>query len=57
VWANESLAITLDPATQYVGVHHFDLGADYEKPELPIVNDRLSRAGVRLGNLLNMALR
>ena len=56
LWANESLAITLDPATQYVGVHHFDLGADYEKPELPIVYDRLSGAGVRLGNLLNGAL-
>ena len=53
-WADESLAISLDPATQYVGQKNgFDLGEDYQRDHLPVVTEQLSRAGVRLGYLLN----
>ena len=52
-WANESLAIANDPATDYADHGKpFDLGADYQQKQLPIIFDRLSRAGARLGGLL-----
>ena len=55
-WANESLRVALDPATMYAGVAGpFIFGEDYESAELPVVYDRLSRAGVRLGRLLDKA--
>jgi hypothetical protein len=56
-WANESLTIANLPETDYVDHGKpFDLGADYQRKQLPIIYDRLSRAGVRLGNLLTQAL-
>ncbi len=56
-WANESLAIANLPATDYVDHGKpFVLGADYQQKQLPIIYDRLSRAGVRLGNMLAQAL-
>ena len=57
-WANESLAITLAPATRYVDHGDtFRLGEAYQRRNLPIVHNRLSRAGVRLGHLLNEVLK
>ena len=54
-WANESLAIANAPETEYVVREGpFDLGEDYERRELPVVEKRLSQAGVRLGHLLNL---
>lgn len=57
-WADESLAITNAPSTEYAG-HRVGsyLGVDYERRELPIVYERLSEAGVRLAKTLNEALR
>ena len=56
-WANESLAIANSPGVDYVDHGKpFDLGADYQQRQLPIIYDRLSRAGVRLGGLLTEAL-
>jgi hypothetical protein len=53
-WANESLTISLDPRTKYVGQRaDFDYGEEYETQNAPIMIDRLARAGVRLGHLLN----
>ena len=56
-WANESFGIAIAPTTQYA-VHgeSFDLGEDYAKQNLPVVLERLKRAGVRLGALLNSTL-
>lgn len=57
VWANESLAIANTPPTKYaVPQQHFAFGLAYEHDELPVVYDRLSRAGVRLAHLLNDTL-
>ncbi len=57
-WAEESLAVARAPSTRYVNHPQvFDLADDYAKSEIVVVNDRLSRAGVRLGALLNGALR
>lgn len=54
--ANESLAIANDPRTEYVVREApFELGEEFEHRELPVVYDRLSRAGVRLAALLNEA--
>jgi hypothetical protein len=56
-WANESLAIALNPSTAYVGQHNgFAFGQVYQDENVPVVFDRLSRAGVRLGHMLNEAL-
>ena len=57
-WANESLAISLAPATRtaFAG-GTFSLGEDYAREKLPVVYDRLSRAGIRLGTVLNEAFR
>lgn len=56
-WADESLALSLDPRTGYVGLTDgFELGADYERAMLPVVFDRLSRAALRLGKLINEGL-
>ena len=56
-WANESLRAALEPSTQYAGVvGPYTLGEEYQRREWPVAADRLSRAGVRLGRLLNRAL-
>lgn len=55
-WANESLALANRPETDYLDHGApFALGADYQEKQLPIVYDRLARAGVRLGGLLTQA--
>lgn len=55
-WASESLAIANSPEVDYVDHGKpFELGADYQQKQLPIIYDRLSRAGVRLGGLLSQA--
>jgi hypothetical protein len=56
-WANESLAIANAAETEY-RPHggEFHLGEDYERRELPVVFDRLMRAGVRLGAALDHEL-
>ena len=56
-WANESLALANSPGLDYTDRGKpFELGADYQQKQLPIIYDRLSRAGVRLGGLLTQAL-
>jgi hypothetical protein len=50
-WANESVAITHDPRTQYVD-KPFTLDENYALLELPVVFNRLTRAGIRLGVML-----
>ncbi len=56
-WANESLAIALAQSTYYSErFNDFQFGPNYELLELPVVTDRLSRAGVRLGHILNEVL-
>ena len=56
-WANESLAISLDPKTEYDGQKNgFEFSDAYVQANLPVVFDRLSRAGVRLAYLLNDTL-
>lgn len=56
-WANESLAIDLAPRTKYNAQSKgFVWGADYARENVPVANQRLSQAGVRLGHLLNVAL-
>ncbi len=56
-WANESLAIANSPEVDYADHGKpFALGADYQQKQLPVIYDRLSRAGVRLGGLLTQAL-
>ena len=56
-WANESLTAALSPTTYYgPQFDHFQFGPNYAHVELPIAMDRLSRAGVRLGAMLNRAL-
>lgn len=53
-WANESLAITLSPTTQYVGQHSgFILDQGYADLNVSVVLGRLSQAGVRLGHMLD----
>ena len=55
-WANESLALANSPGVDYADHGRpFDLGTDYQRKQLPIIYDRLSRAGVRLGGLLAQA--
>ena len=57
-WANESLAITLAATTNYIGQKDgFDISPDQIAKETPVVFDRLSRAGVRIAQLLNEILR
>jgi hypothetical protein len=56
-WANESLTIAIAPTTYYGSrFDHFQFGPNYSQLELPIVFARLSRAGIRLGAMLNHAL-
>lgn len=56
-WANESLALANSPGVDYADHGKpFELGADYQQKQLPVIYDRLSRAGVRLGGLLTQAL-
>lgn len=56
-WANESLGIANSPGVDYADHGKpFELGADYQQKQLPIIYERLSRAGVRLGGLLTQAL-
>lgn len=56
-WANESLSVSLDPATQYAGVAGpYTLGEEYQAKAWPVAADRMTRAGVRLGSLLNAVL-
>lgn len=56
-WANESLALANSPGVDYADHGKpFELGAEYQQKQLPIIYDRLSRAGVRLGGLLTQAL-
>ena len=53
-WANESLAISRDSKTGYDGQKSgFEFSEAYAEENLPVVYDRLSRAGVRLALLLN----
>ena len=54
-WANESFAYTRSPRTQYVD-QPFVLGEDYAQLTLPVVFNRLTRAGIRLGVMLDAAL-
>lgn len=56
-WANESLTAALSP-TSYYGMQFapFQYGPNYVGVELPVALARLSRAGVRLGAMLNKAL-
>ncbi len=56
-WANESLTAALSP-TSYYGMQFapFTYGPNYAHVELPVALARLSRAGVRLGAMLNKAL-
>lgn len=58
VWATESLWVMRTPATGYVGNSGglvFD--ETYVKQNLTVALDRISKAGMRLGHLLNEALR
>ena len=56
-WANESLAAALAP-TMYYGPQFvpFQFGPNYLHVEMPVVLGQLSRAGVRLGAVLNRTL-
>ena len=56
-WANESLTTALAP-TSYYGMQFapFQYGPNYAHVELPVALAGLSRAGVRLGAMLNKAL-
>ncbi len=58
VWATESLWIMRTPATGYVG-NPGGLAFDdtYVKQNLVIAHDRIAKAGMRLGHLINEALR
>lgn len=57
-WATESLWIMRTPATGYVG-NPGGLAFDetYVKQNLVVAHDRIAKAGMRLGHLLNEALR
>lgn len=56
-WANESLTSALSPISYYgIQFAPFTYGPNYLHVELPVVMDRLARAGVRLGAMLNKAL-
>ncbi len=56
-WANESLALANSPGVDYADHGRpFELGAEYQQKQLPIVFERISRAGVRLAGLLTQAL-
>ncbi len=57
-WATESLWIMRTPATGYVG-NPGGLAFDetYVKQNLVVAHDRIAKAGIRLGHLLNEALR
>jgi hypothetical protein len=71
-WANESFAITTDPATRYCvageeacrnqalepGETAKAVAVDdaYVRANGPVIRDRLKRAGVRLAHLLDEAL-
>jgi len=57
-WATESLWIMRTPSTGYVG-NPGGLAFDevYVKQNLAVAHDRIAKAGMRLGNLLNEALR
>jgi nuclease S1 len=57
-WATESLWIMRTPATGYVGnPGGLDFDETYVKQNLPVALDRIARAGMRLGHILNEALR
>jgi hypothetical protein len=57
-WATESFWIMRTPATGYVGnPGGLTFDATYTKQNLPIMHDRIAKAGMRLGHLLNEALR
>lgn len=56
-WANESLDANHRRAMRYnARSEGFDWGKDYVADNQRVVMDRLSRAGVRLGSLLNQSL-
>lgn len=57
-WATESMWIMRTPATGYVG-NPGGLAFDetYVKQNLTVAHDRIAKAGMRLGHLLNEALR
>ncbi len=56
-WANESLTAALSPISYYgMQFAPFTYGPNYLHVEQPVVMARLSRAGIRLGAMLNKAL-
>jgi hypothetical protein len=58
VWATESLWIMRTPATGYVGnPGGLSFDETYVKQNLVIAHDRIAKAGMRLGHLINEALR
>jgi len=57
-WANEALTAALSSTIQYGDQSKgFVWGADYARENMPVVHERLTQAGVRLGHLLNDTLR
>ncbi len=57
-WANESLAIAMNPDTKYgPRFDGFQLGPEYQAKMFPVAAGRLSQAGVRLGKMLNETLK
>jgi nuclease S1 len=65
-WANESFAITTAPTTKYCvrngpscdrPTGTVVIGTEYVQANAPILRERLQKAGVRLGHLLDKALR
>jgi len=55
-WANESLAAGQRRAMRYSAQSQgFTWGTDYARANMPVARDRLSRAGIRLANTLNVA--
>ena len=57
-WATESLWIMRTPATGYVGnPGGLSFDETYVKQNLTVAHDRIAKAGMRLGHLLNEALR
>jgi hypothetical protein len=54
-WANESLSAALSTSVRYNNQSQgFTWGEEYVTENLPLVLDRMTRAGIRLGNELNL---